>query len=249
MIFLSMLSLIFFPRQSSGILYRTCAQDFYPKFYIHNNEMRGYAVDIINAVRRIDKNINFEGYKEFCTIPRIEVDLLEGRKDVFLAAFKTSAREKKFYFLDTPLYLLRYVVVVRKNDPVKVSSFDEIRRLGKEGVILTLFGTGLQSFLEKQSGLQIDSSVSTVDANLRKLQNGRGRFFFTVDLGIEDLLKRPPWKDKFAILPAEFGKEPQFIMISKKMPSKNIAPLLKAISLLKSSGELDRIFDAYKSEQ
>lgn len=237
------------PAQGHAIIYRTCAQDFYPKFYHRKNEMRGYSVDIINALKRLDKNIDFQGHDGFCSIPRIEQDLLVGRKDLFVGAFKTPEREQKFNFLEVPLYNLKYVVVVRKGDNVKISSFEDIRKLGKEGIILTLVGTGLQNYLEQQSNLKIEAVASSLEANLRMLENGHGRFLFTVDLGLKALLNQAPWINKFAILPAVFGEKPQFIMTSKKLPPKDVAPLLAALKRLQSSGELERIFQTYKKEQ
>jgi len=237
------------PTQGHAVVYRTCAQEFYPKFYMYNNEMRGYSVDIINALQRLDKNIHFEGHEVFCTIPRVEEDLRAGRKDVFVGAFKTPEREKKFHFLEVPLYVLKYVVVVRKEDNVKVSSFEDIRKLGKEGVILTLVGTGLQKFLEQQSNLKIEAVASSLEANLRMLENKRGRFLFTVDLGLKALLNESPWKNKFAILPAVFGGGPQFIMASRKMQPKNIDLLYASLKRLQASGELERIFQNYKKDQ
>jgi ABC-type amino acid transport substrate-binding protein len=239
---------LFFSTQVQAILYRTCAQDFFPKFYMENHEMHGYSVDIMNAIHRLNKQLNFEDYQDFCTIPRIETEMLFGRKDIFVAAFKTSERQEKFNFLDEPLCVLKYVMVVRKSDPVMVSSFNDIRSLGEDRIILTLLGTALQSFLERQSDLQINASASSVDANLRMLQYGRGRFFFTVDLGLEGRLNTPPWQGKFRILPAVFGEESQFIMVSKKLDPKNVKPLANALKRLRSSGELDKICQFYRNK-
>jgi len=211
--------------------------------------MHGYGVDIIHALERTDKNIQFIGYEDFCTIPRIETDLVAGDNDVFVSAFKSTSREKLFRIPDIPVHTFRLVMVVRKNDDVKASSFEDIRALKGDNVILTLFGSGLRKFLDEQKGLQVDSSATTIEANLRKLQNGHGRFFFTVDLGLEKFLNTPLWKEKFTLLPTAFKEESQYFLISKKLPEKNADVLINALKQLKSSGELERIFQTYSYKE
>jgi ABC-type amino acid transport substrate-binding protein len=230
----------------SALTLRTAAQDFPPKYFIQNNKMRGYSVDIMSALHRAHPEISFTGYDEFRTVPRIESDLEAGRLDIFVGAFKTSSRLARFSFVEIPLYTLRYVMVVRAKDNIHVTSFEEIRKLGKGNIILTLFGSGLLDFLKKQDGLEIDSSALTVAANLRKLKNGRGRFFFITDLGLSESIDREHLKGELRILPATFGQESQYIMVSKKLASEPFEKLKSALSSIKTSGELEKVFMGYQ---
>ena len=95
--------------------------------------------------------------------------------------------------------------------------------------------------------MKIESSASTPEANLRMLESGRGRFFFIVDIAAVSLLKKPQWKNKFAILPGSFGENRQYIMVSKKASRKDVAVLLSAAHRLQANGELERISQVYKN--
>ncbi len=233
------------PLGSQAVVFRTCAQDFYPKFYLFNKEIRGYSIDIIKALHGVDQNIKFVGYDQFCTIPRIEKDLQAGRRDVFIASFKTPEREKKFYFVDVPLHIFRFVLVVRKDESAKIKSINDLRSNKSGDVVLTLFGTALQLFLERQPGLNLDSSGRTIEVNLRKLESGRGRYFMVTDLGIRDILSRSQWKDKFKVLPVVLASQAQYVMVSRKVPPEDVELLRHALSSLRLSGKMDDIFERY----
>ncbi|HEX7675892.1 MAG TPA: transporter substrate-binding domain-containing protein [Bdellovibrio sp.] len=236
--------ILLFPTTSRATTFRTCIQDFYPKGMQERGRVQGYSVDIIRALQDIDKKIEFTGYDQLCTFPKIEADLQSGKLDVFISAFKTPEREKKFYFIDIPIYIMRFMMVVRRNDSTKVKTFDDIR--GKsDNVILTLHGTAMQMILERDPGLNLDASASLVEENLKKLESGKGRFLFLVDLGLQHTLNEPPWRGKFRILPAVFGAQGQYVMVSRKLSGKDIELLQHALSSLRNSGKLDEIFRHY----
>ncbi len=234
----------FVPEQTLAGTYRTCIQDFYPKGFSVDHHVQGYSVDIIKALHIVDRTIDFVGSDKICSFPKIETDLVAGNLDIFVSAFKTPEREKKFHFIDVPIHIFRFLLVVRRDDPVKIKTLNEIHTI-PNNVILTLRTTGLQAFLEGYPGLKLEASSDTVDANLTKLEKGRGRFFLVSDLGLKNILNRPKWKGKFKILPAVFGTEAQYAMASKKLSIKDLELLKHALYSLRSMGKLDKIFQAY----
>lgn len=241
-VFLSMFVLLSF-NKSHAAVFRTCIQDFRPKGYKADGRIQGYSVDIIKALQELDKTIVFKGQDELCSISRIESDLKTGRLDVFISSFKTPERERNLFFVEVPIYIFRFMMVVRKDDAVKPKSFDDLR--GKSDIILTLHRTALNTFLEKEPGLRIDATAETIGANLRKLESGRGRFFFVPHVGLQRILDEPQWKGKFKILPSVFGAQAQYVMVSRKLSTKNIELLQHALTSLRSSGKLREIFQTY----
>jgi ABC-type amino acid transport substrate-binding protein len=233
--------------ESSPIFLKTSAQDFPPKYYLENGKMQGYAVEVIKALEKEDPSLHFSGYENFATIPRIEAMLEDGSIDVFVAAFKTKAREAKFNFLNTPIAEFNYVMAVRSDDPVNARSFDDIRKLKTDNKILTLFGTALATYLKNQKGLNVDDGSANVSNNVAKLLAKRGRFFFVTDAGLNDYLeKHEEESHKIRRLPANFGKEKQYIAVSKKLAPDIRDRISKTLMKLKSSGQLDEIFKVKK---
>ena len=100
--------------------------------------------------------------------------------------------------------------------------------------------------LAAQAGLKVDSGARDTSVNLKKLLEGRGRFVYHNDFALIDEIKRDNLSDKVKLLSAQFATEGRFMVVSKKAAPALRQKLTAAIEKLGKSGELAKIFEAYK---
>lgn len=223
----------------------TAAQDSAPKYFLENNNMKGLCIDIMEAIEKIDPKIKFKGQNRFIPFKRIKKMLKTGELDLFFGFVKNVSREKEYVFIEPALYNVNHVVAVRSDDDVDVKSFEDIRKLGANGAILTTFGTSTRRYLEKQGGLIIDDGSKTVISNLKKLLRKRGRFFYYHNLGLVTSIRNINLENKIKILPTSFREYSQYVAFSKKVPADTIAKVKVALEKLALNGKLELIFKKY----
>lgn len=232
-----------FPQESS---LKTVGQEVYPKYFEADGKTLGVCAEIIYAIEKKTK-IDIAGVNRKLPFKRILSHVEEGRVDFFLGVSKNKDREKRFDYIDPPLYPVNFVFVKRAEDSVVINSIDDIRKLGKNGKILVPAGTGAHRFLEKQGGLELDTGGKYVKANLKKLISGRGRFFFHHDLGIKSTIKKENFGDQLTVVPHSFKKTHHYAIFSKKAPLELVKKFEKALQELKKEGELEKIHRKYVS--
>lgn len=216
------------------------------KFNLGGDGPPGFCVDYAHALQRVDAGLSFTGLEEALPLMRIEADLAAERLDLFFAIMKTRDRAARFRFVDAPvLYNVRHQVAVRADDRVDVRSFDDIRALGAEGVILTGRGSGYQSFLAEQPGLVVDAGAADNAQNLRKLLGGRGRFFYHADATLRNLIETGGLQDRVHILPAVFRVDALLLAHAPGLAPDRLAPLVAAMRTLESNGMAARLRAAY----
>ena len=221
---------------------KTAAQQSFPKYYkINSHKMGGICVDIIQAIEKADSEIKFSGYQEFLPFKRLQAYLEKGQLDVFFGLKETEKRIGKFIFLDIPLYRLNYVVAVRIENKVRINALSDIRSLGDNAIILTVFGTAASRFLHEQGGLIVDSAAKTPLIALKKLMSDRGSFVFYHDLGLASLIKKEKLEKEIRILPVSFSSYYHYAAFSKNIPLETINRIRIALEHLNENGELARI--------
>ncbi|OHD07062.1 MAG: hypothetical protein A2086_05125 [Spirochaetes bacterium GWD1_27_9] len=228
---------------------KTNAQDSNPKYFETEKDgkkiVSGICIDIMREVEKISGNIKFSGDQEMIPFKRIEAKLENGDIDVFFGMIKNEEREKKFIFLDIPLYPTRNMMAVRIEDDIKIQSFDDIRKLGKDGVILVATGTAHYDFLKEQTGLIVDEGGKTVENNITKLLCKRGRFVYSSDKNFISILNDPEFKGKIKILPTVFNEEYQYAAFYNKTPKSTLDEIKKSLGTLSKNGKLKEIFKKY----
>lgn len=240
--------LVFMTLASSALAIelKTAAQDSAPKYFkLKNGKMGGLCVDIMQAIEKIDPEIKFVGHETFLPFKRMAQQLENGDIHVFFGFVKNKSREEKYNFVNIPLYQVNHVVAIRSDDNVDVKSFDDIRALGNDGKILTIFGTSTYRYLNKQGGLQIDDGGKNIPAVLKMLLLKRGRFAYYHNLGLATSIRNEGLQDKVKILPTSFREYYQYAAFSKKIPQETVVEVEKALKKLSASGELARILDKY----
>jgi polar amino acid transport system substrate-binding protein len=218
------------------------------KFSLKTPDKPGICIEIIQALTRLDAELRFAGLERDLPLKRIESDLLSGQLDVFFALIRTPEREALRFLSSTALYAVRHQVAVRADDSVNVSSFEDIRSLGREGVILTTQGTAYPQYLDDFKGLYVDASTTSNTQLLKMLLAGRGRFFYQGDSTLRNQIKADGLEAQVRILPAVFKVDEQLLAYSPKLPPQRLERLRKALETLQKSGELLRLRARYGLE-
>ncbi len=226
---------------------RTAAQaNSEPKYVVliqnGKDSVGGLCVDIMRAIERVDPGIRFTGDQEWQSLVRLESSLVDGTLDAGCGLIRTPARAPKLNFIEPPLFPVKYLLAVRANDNIQVTNWDQIRKLGNQGVILSIknFG-GVLSHLEKSGGLQIDAGGANAAVNLNKLIAGRGRFFIHRSPGMQAEIARNGMSDKVKLLPTAFYHEQFHLAVAKTLPPGVAERLSKAIVQLITSGDMARM--------
>ncbi len=243
---MAVLTLIFvLPASSQQIVLKTAGQDFYPKFFItEEGKVMGICAEVAYAVEK-KTNIKFIGLQSQLPLKRLLKDVEKGMLDIMFGFKKNEQRAKRFRFIGPPLYSVNFVLVKRADDPVEINSIDDIRNLGKKGLILGAHGSGAYRFLEKKGGLLLDDGGKDVVQNLNKLKKRRGRFYFHHDLGINANIKKENLGHEVTVFPHSFNSTYHYAIVSKKVPAEIVKKIINALTELDKEGELKRIYNKY----
>ncbi|GAB3254834.1 substrate-binding periplasmic protein [Chitinimonas naiadis] len=216
------------------------------KFDIANPQAPGICFEIIRALERIDPDLKFQGLDQEKPVGRIDKELSDGKLDVFFGLLKTPERERNMHFVSSPaLYSIKHQVAVLRNDAMDVSNLEDIRRLGRAGIVLATMGTAFVDFLRAQDGLIVDAGAPSNRDNLRKLLAGRGRFFYHSDVTLKRYIHDGMLEDKIRILPVIFKIDLQLVATSVHLAPEKRARLNAALTTLEKTGELQQIRRKY----
>jgi polar amino acid transport system substrate-binding protein len=232
-------------------LIRVAAQESAePKFIANtgNNPIRigGICIDIMRAIEKNNNTIQFVGDQMWQPRARIDAGINAGTIDAICGVQRTKARESRYNFVTPALFSLSYLLAVRADDDIDVSSWGDIRKLNKDGIILVQHGFGIVDILEKAGGLTIDSGATSSLANLKKLIAGRGRFYCHRSPGIKSQIKDAGLESKVKLLPKFKFEENFYMALSKTVSDADAKKISAAILALESSGELKRLFEQYQ---
>ncbi|MDE1464641.1 substrate-binding periplasmic protein [Spartinivicinus poritis] len=226
---------------------KTGAQDSAPKYFMNNGVMTGLCVEIMQAISKENSNIKFSGYNKFFPFKRIKLNMKKGAFDIFLGFSRNPEREKIYHFVDTPLYSVKYIMAVKSNDNINIQNFEDIRSLGKNGAILTLFGTADVRFLKSQGGLTIDDGGFNLSSQFVKLLANRGRLIYYHNIGLAYSIKKEGYTNKIKMLPSVFKTAYHYAAFSKKSPLNHVTAFEETLKKIQSNGVLDEIYNRYTS--
>ncbi|SFN38733.1 glutamate/aspartate transport system substrate-binding protein [Formivibrio citricus] len=224
------------------LLVRTIAQEGYRgKFNGENPVKPGICLEIIRAIERIDPQLKFIGLERKGSMARIETDLEAGEIDVAWGLMKNERRMATFILSDTILYPSAQVLVVRADDPVVVNNWDDVRKLGRDGIVITAAKAAQPEYLKSLGGLIIDDNSNSSVANLRKLIAGRGRFVYGTDFNMVEDIAALGIQDQVKFLPIRFQVGGMHAAFSRKASPAIVKRINAALKKLDTSGELKRI--------
>ncbi|WP_334187591.1 substrate-binding periplasmic protein [Noviherbaspirillum sp.] len=202
--------------------------------------------EIYLAIERMDPGLRFVVDHSKIPAGRLDSALMLGEVDIACGLPKSAEHESAVFFIGPPLFTARFHLVARADDPVSIGSWDDVRMLGENGVILSMQAYGAVKRLRAVGGLHIDHGASDAIGNVRKLHAKRARFFFHLEPGISNIIRDAGFEDKVRVLPTVMDVQPLYLVVSKKLSEDVVAKLRHAMNRLNATGELSRISEKWQ---
>ena len=137
------------------------------------------------------------------------------------------------------------MLAARIDDEVLIKSFDDVRSLGKQCQVLTVYATAACQFIRKEGGIRVDEDAKSPEILLKKLINRRGRLAFYHDLGLRSIIRKNHLEHQVKILPTKFATYHHYAVFAPHVSAETINLVGAALLTLKPSGALDRIHRRY----
>jgi len=213
-----------------------------PKFIdAGDGRVIGVCVDIFRTIERIDPGLVFIGDQQWLPLVRAHAEVANHQHDALCAIQRTPEREVQYNYIDVPLIPLRFHLLARADDQVVIHSWDDVRRLGANGVILTNRGFGTTEALERIGDLSFSASAADPMNNLQKLVARRGRFFLHRGPGLKSFLQRSGYGAKVKILPQIMYQTETYMALGTHVDPAVTARVRRAIEQMERTGELARL--------
>jgi polar amino acid transport system substrate-binding protein len=240
-----LLTLALTANATAGKLIRVAIQeDSAPKYLTGTQSLHGrvegICPDIMRALEKQLPGTRFEFEARPQPLRRIELRMEEGELDANCLVANNDRREK-FVVAPNMLFSFNYFLIARANDPVEVRSWDDVRRLGPNGKLLILSGTGITESLRSVGGLRFEESGKSASVNLRKLVMGRGRFFYYRIHDWDTQLRAAMVAGQVRILPARMDSVHFHLMFGRHVDPELPAQVAHALQELESNGTLAQI--------
>jgi ABC-type amino acid transport substrate-binding protein len=224
-------------------LLRVAAQEGTDPKFIAAGEGRvvGFCIDVFRTIERIDPGLIFEGDQQWMPLTRAHSAVVNKQHDALCAIQHTEERDRRYAFIDPPLMPIHYMLVVRAKDNVVIHHWNDVRKLGAEGVVLANRGYAPAGVLADMGGLQVNDSATNPEMNLQKLIAGRGRFFLHRTPGLEGFIARAGATGKVRILPQVMYTSTLHMAIGNHVDPAVVARVRRAIEQMEKTGELARL--------
>jgi len=231
------------PAWSAPIVLKVVAQEgTEPKFIPAGiGRVVGLCVDLYRAIERVDPGLQFSGDQTWLPLLRALSEVASHQHDALCAVQRTDERARQYVFLEPSLFQLRYQLIVRSDDPIIIHHWDDVRKLGAQGVVLTNRGYTTPEMLERVGGLQTDPSATSPAINLQKLVAGRGRFFLHRAPGMQGFIDRAGVSHKVKILPTVMATTNVYMALGTHVDPAVRLRVQRAVEQLDRTGELDRM--------
>lgn len=239
----SCLCLCLAPGARATIELRVAAQEETAPKYIKGDAgaVSGMCVDLLRALERVDPELRFVGGERWFPLVRIQGEMFAGHQDAACGLAHTSERDRHMTFVDPPLLTIDYVLIVRANDNVDIGGWNDVRRLGWDGVVLGNRGLFVSEFLATIGGIHYDTGSATATQNLNKLMMGRGRFYLQRAQGVNQMLRQAGLADRLRVLPTVMGSAQLFLTVGRHVDPTTTERLRRGLARLHATGELERI--------
>jgi ABC-type amino acid transport substrate-binding protein len=236
---------------AAGEELRTAAQlDSAPKYFAElpggAGTIKGICVDLYRALEAAEPGLHIVGDQSWLPAVRIESGLATGQLDIACALIRSPERERKYLFLDPPLFEFQFHLVVRADDDVQIHDWDDVRDLDDD-LILASHGWGYAERLKTVDGLHIDDSGPTPEVNLHKLVAGHGRFFFFRSPGLQAAIASAGVSNAVRVLPALMDRGDACLVLSRHLSAATVARVQRALLQVHDNGELAKVLLRYEA--
>ena len=232
------------PAIAGRVLRVTVQEDSAPKFVIAGHADRGavegVCPDILRAIEQLDPGIRFVFEPHAQPLRRIVMRMEQADVDAN-CLINNDERGARLQVVGLPLFSFDYFLIARANDGVHIGNWDDVRRLGPEGRILTISGTGAMERLRKLGGLTVEESGKSATANLRKLVRGRGRFFYYRVHDWTKQVHQASVAGQVQILPTRMETVRFHLMLGRHVEPATVVRLERAVQQLAANGTLANV--------
>lgn len=226
------------------ITLRTGFQDSFPKFWFENGRHEGVCTDIIRAIEKESQGeIKFVYPDHYFPWKRLLAMLKHDELDIVFGMVKTEERKKSFRFVNYPIYSLKHIIAVRKDDDVVVNNFEDIAKLGNDGIVLTTAGTAIPEYIRRHNkDIIVEAATDSIYLCLKKLMAKRGRFVYYHDLGLKTTIRKEGLGDFVRVLPHIFREYHQYAALSNRVAAHVAVRLENILRALDEKGILSDIY-------
>lgn len=228
----------------AGQALRVAVQDnSAPKFTAQSSlggAVQGICPDLLRAIEQQDPTLRFVFEPGVHPLRRIELRMEMADSDANCLV-DNAERRIKFHVLPNHLFSLDYHLIARANDPVNIKDWEDVRRLGDDGRILVVSGTGVMNRLRKVGRLEVKEGGKSATANLKMLVLGRGRFFYYRTHDWDNQVRMAMVEGRVKILPARLEVVQFHLMFGRHVDPAVVARAERALDALNANGTLAQL--------
>lgn len=231
---------------ATEVFHTAAQQASSPKYVtLPDGHVGGICVDLFRLMEAREPALRIEGDQRFLPLRRLEKKVQHGQLDFICGVGESPARRDHFIVLTPAIFTVHYHLAVRRDDPVEIRSWQDVRALGQGGIILINHGSGAIARLQDIGGLIIDSGGISNQANYEKLLMKRGRFVYYRSPGFESDLREQGLADKIRILPTVMEETPFYILFHRHSAPERLTLFANTLQRLADSGELAALARRY----
>lgn len=207
------------------------------KYNLIDNKAPGFCAELMTKVHELDPSIQIKVVHSNLPLMRIERELEDHRIDIFFCLLKSPEREKIMSFIPVELYRVHHVLVTKKNNPLAIKSYEELKTYSQTHSVLVQQHSVLAITLKKYN-VRYDDGTKDYAAMLKKLLNERGEVLYVQDLAIKKAINKEKLNDEVLISKHSLKVEPHFVAYSNKTSMASIKKVEKVLKNLEKVGFL-----------
>ena len=222
---------------------RVGIEDGSPPKWLHHSDGTpdGFCAQLLEQLSARSPALRFQFPQPALPQKRMEAELQNGNFDLVCGLTRTPQRSAHFLYLEPPVYAMDYVLFARADDRVAPRSWDDVRALGEHGGILLNYDSSAIRRLNTLGGLRLDPTGRTVEQNLRKLQSGKGRFFFYIRHGGEAEIRRLKLEREIRVVEPALDHQDFFLLLGRHVVPEQRDALQEALRAFAASGQLQAL--------
>jgi ABC-type amino acid transport substrate-binding protein len=201
---------------------------------------QGICPDLLRAIEQHDASVRFVFETHAQPLRRLEWRMELADTDANCLV-DNAERRAKFQVVQNYLFSFNYHLIARADDMVHINDWNDVRRLGKNGKILVVSGTGVAARLRRLGGLTVDDSGKSATANLQKLVMGRGRFFYYRTHDWNNLVQAAMVDGQVRIVPTRLEVVQFHLMFGRHVDRYVVARAERALAQLEANGTLAQL--------
>lgn len=245
-VFLLIVAYLASTASAQSVALRTLPQEgSAPKFMDGAATTSGHCPDILAAIERVDKSLQFTIDAQAAPVKRIENELKSGRIDVICALLDTPLRNEIAHRIEPPIFHVQERLVGRREDAAPVRSAQDLAQSG--AIVVTQSGASYAIDL-RNAGVKVVETPGGAAMALRQVEANRARFFYTNALTGAYYIRSESLGDKLRLHPGVLQSTPSYLWAGRHLDAATVQKLEKALQHLKRSGELERIYQRYAAE-